>query len=349
MGSIKIGRHRINFGLHGDEGRDVIVFINGLTQSTVQWAAYQEQLAKDGYRVLTYDMLGQGESSKPVLHIPLDDHAEMLYLLLDALNIERCHLAGISFGGVVGLHTAIRYPERIQSLVAMSTFCSMPMQLQLLGAALHAAMVQVGFPLVQALLLPMNLSSDWLQQAKPGLKEMVRKGYAINDPYAIQNLMESFVNFQDFSAQLSDIQCPTLIVNGEFDYLTPRDCHEELRSHIANSRLMIFPRGYHAFTLENPRLTMRIIDQFICSVRGGTWQGDQSVWVANEDLHSETVATRCAGDHMRAVFLAKSDATPAEEWKMASSSASAAIRKMSSATAARKRPGAAANEKARQL
>jgi hypothetical protein len=203
----------------------------------------------------------------------------------------------------------------------MSTFSEMPAQLEMLGAALHAAIVQAGFPLVQALLLPMNLSSAWLEKAKPMLKELVRQGYATNDPYASQNLMESFVSFNRFTERVGEIRCPTLILNGEFDYLTPRECHEILRRNITNSRLMIFPRGFHAFTLENPPLTMRVIEGFIRCVRDGVWRGDQSVWVAAEDPQTELYATRCIGDHMRAVFLGPvpvPDASGriAEEWRV---------------------------------
>jgi len=320
MPYINIGKNRIFYSIEGDEGRELIVFINGLTQSTGLWLTYQEQLVKYGYRVLIYDMPGQGQSSKPVLFIPLEEQAETFIKLLDELKIKDCHAAGISFGGVVGLHAAIRYPERIKSLIAMSTFSEMPAQLEMLGNALHSAITQAGFPLVQALLLPMNLSSPWLEKARPGIMEMVRKGYASNDPYAVQNLMESFVNFKPFTDQLARIRCPTLILNGEFDYLTPRDTHEIIRRNLPTSRLMIVQNGFHAFTLEMPDITIRIVEGFLRCVLEGKWKGDQSVWVASDNPKSEVYATRCIGDHMRAVFLGtgkdKQFSGEIEEWKL---------------------------------
>lgn len=355
MPYIKIGRSRVNYGLQGEAGREVIVFINGLTQTSTLWTTHQERLSRQGYRVLTYDTLGQGQSSKPVLGIRMEDHAELLVKLLDALEIGQCHLCGISFGGVVAMQVALRYPERLKSLVPMSTFAEMPGQLEQLGRGLHMAITQAGFPLIQTLLLPMNVSSAWIEQVRNTLSESMRRGYLYNDPYAIQNLMESYINFRPFAQDLGRITCPTLILNGEFDYLTPRLCHETLRQNIRNSRLMIVPRAFHAFTLEYPELTVRIIEAFVRSVREDRWQGDQSVWVASEDPGSEVLATRCIGDHMRAVFVCLPGHAPVEpeEWRVAlagSAEANAAVAKSgasaSGQTAVKKKSRGSAVKKA---
>jgi hypothetical protein len=80
---------------------------------------------------------------------------------------------------------------------------------------------------------------------------------------------------------------------------------------------MIIPRGYHAFTLENPDLVMRLIDGFVRTVKEEKWQGDQSVWLASEDPVSEALATRIVGDHMRAVPIptgAGAAQEPPQEW-----------------------------------
>ena len=62
--------------------------------------------------------------------------------------------------------------------------------------------------------------------------------------------MESFLDFQPLTPQLASIAVPTMILNGEFDFLTPRALHETLRVQIPDSALVIIPHAYHAFTLE---------------------------------------------------------------------------------------------------
>ena len=84
----------------------VITFLNGLTQNAKLWKNYADYFVPRGYRVLAYDMLGQGRSCKPVIDIKLTAHADMASLL-DELDIKQTHLASISFGGIIALDFAI--------------------------------------------------------------------------------------------------------------------------------------------------------------------------------------------------------------------------------------------------
>ncbi len=300
MPTAHYGSHQVHYELAGQTGRPVITFLNGLTQNARLWTQYADYFVPRGYRVLAYDMLGQGRSSKPIIDIPLAAHADMLAHLLDELGIARTHLAGISFGGVIALDFAIRHGQRLHSLVAMSTFAELTPQLEFLGAVMLQGLTEVGLPYMQSMLYPMNMSSRWIAANREQIPAMMRSGYIGNDGYAMQNLMESFVHFVPLTPELHRIKAPTLIMNGEFDFFTPRECHELLRQKIANSRLLIMPRAYHAYTLEMPELTMRQIELFLDQINGDTWQGDQSVWIASENpAASHWLA--CASDWLRAV------------------------------------------------
>jgi pimeloyl-ACP methyl ester carboxylesterase len=301
MTTAKIGKHEINYSVQGDAGAPLITFVNGLTQSVGLWTAYSKHFAERGYRVLAYDMLGQGRSSKPVLSIVLEDQPRILAALLDHIGAERTFLAAISFGGIVAIDFALAYGERLDGLVLMSTFADLTPQLEFLGAALYEGLTQVGLPYLQSLLYPMNLSGAWIAANRERIPEMKRAGYIGNDLYALQNLMESFVKFTPRGPRLHEIECPTLILNGEYDFFTPRECHDLMRREICNSRLVLMQRAYHAFTLEMPALTMRQIEHFVASVRDGSWSGDQSVWVAAESADAEPCLYRALGDHMRAI------------------------------------------------
>jgi pimeloyl-ACP methyl ester carboxylesterase len=298
------GHHQVNYELVGEPGKPVITFLNGLTQNANLWKAYADHFVPRGYRVLAYDMLGQGRSSKPIIDIPLAAHADMLDGLLTQLKIDKTHLASISFGGIIALDFAIRYGKRLHSLVAMSTFAELTPQLELLGAVMVQGLTDVGLPYLQSMLYPMNMSSAWIAANRARIPAMKRAGYIGNDGYAMQNLMESFATFKPLTPDLQKIRVPTLIMNGEFDFFTPRECHEVIRRHIANSRLVIIPRAYHAFTLEMPAITMRQIEVFLEQVSDGSWQGDQSVWIASDDPAAAEQWLPCAGDWMRAVQVA---------------------------------------------
>ena len=111
----------------------------------------------------------------------------------------------------------------------MSCFAELPPQLLLIGNALRTALILGGTSYLQDLLLPMNVSDQWLKPVLDKLDSVKRQGWLVNDVFALQNLMESFLDFQPLTPQLSSIGVPTMILNGEFDFLTPRALHETLR------------------------------------------------------------------------------------------------------------------------
>jgi len=248
-----------------------------------------------------------------VLGTDLADHAGTLAGLLDHVQAERTHLAGISFGGMIALDFAVRHGGRLTSLVVISTFAELTPQLELLSQALYDGLTQVGLPYMQSMLYPMNMSSTWLGANRARIPQMIRSGYIGNDLYALQNLMESFSKFEPLTPRLPEISCPVLIMNGEHDFFTPRECHELMRRNLPNCRLLLIQNAYHAFTVEMPDIALRQIEEFVVSVDSGAWVGDGSVWIAADRADANPHAFRCAGDHMRAIPLPKRKAGSASE------------------------------------
>ncbi|KRQ07352.1 lysophospholipase [Bradyrhizobium pachyrhizi] len=295
------GSHRIRYELDGATDAPAYVLVNGLTQYSDLWAAYRHTLVGKGFRVATFDLLGQGASAKPELFISQDDQVEALRLLIDELGDGPIFLSGISFGALIALRYAILHSNRLSGLVPMSAFAEMSPQLLLLGNALRTGLILGGTSYLQDLLLPMNLSDSWLKPLLGNLDAVKRQGWLINDVYAVQNLMESFLDLQPLTPQLASIRTPTMILNGEFDFLTPRSLHETLRTHIADSSLVIIPNAYHAFTLEKAALTADLLARFAEDVLAGRWQGKQTVWIAPDDAGGEMMPFPAGFDHLRAI------------------------------------------------
>lgn len=303
MAFYKHGRLEIHYELTGPDDRPVIVFVNGLTQAIHHWAWYRDYLNARGYRVLCYDLPGQGQSSKPVLHIDFDGQTEVLAGLLDHIKVEKAYVTGISFGGVIVLRFAILQADRCAGIIPMSTFAEMDGTLGKIGENLHIGMTHVGFEYLVDWFTAFNFSSRWLSANIEKVPAIKRASASINDLYAIQNLMESIRSFKGFADELDRITCPTLILNGEFDALTPRHLHEQMRQGIKNSRLLLLQHVVHAFTLEIPELVGRVFDNFVSEVESGTWKGDQSVWIAADDAEAPELMFPCRGDHLRAIPL----------------------------------------------
>jgi 3-oxoadipate enol-lactonase len=295
------GSHRIRYELAGPEDGPAYVFVNGLTQYAALWGAYRDALAARGFRVATFDLLGQGDSDKPSLFISQDDQVAALRLLIDQLGDSPVFLSGISFGGLIALRYAIEHGDRLAGLVPMSCFAELSPQLLLLGNAMRTGLILGGTSYLQDLLLPMNLSDKWLKPLVDDLEAVKRQGWLVNDVYALQNLMESFLDFEPLTPQLPSIGIPTMILNGEFDFLTPRALHETLRVNIPNSSLVIIPGAYHAFTLEKPALTADLLARFAEEVLAKSWQGNKTVWIAPDEAGGAMVPFPAGYDHLRAL------------------------------------------------
>ena len=67
MPFLVLGSYRIRFELDGPESGPAYVLVNGLTQYAELWGAYRDALVARGFRVATFDLLGQGASDKPAL------------------------------------------------------------------------------------------------------------------------------------------------------------------------------------------------------------------------------------------------------------------------------------------
>src|SRR3954468_5004667 len=278
MPFLRHGSYRIRYELEGPADGPAYVLVNGLTQYAELWTAYRDALIARRFRVATFDLLGQGDSDKPALFISQDDQVAALHLLIGELGDGPVFLGGISFAGLIALRYAIEHGQRLSGLVPMSCFAELPPQLMLLGNALRTGLILGGTSYLQDLLLPMNVSDHWLKPVLDKLDSVKRQGWLVNDVFALQNLMESFLDFEPLTPQLPSIAVPTMILNGEFDFLTPRPLHETLRVQIPNSSLVIIPRSYHAFTLEKPALTADLLARFAKEVLAGSWLGNKAVW-----------------------------------------------------------------------
>jgi pimeloyl-ACP methyl ester carboxylesterase len=298
---LECNSRRIHYELTGPDDGPACVLVNGLTQYVKLWMPFRDGLVARGFRVASYDMLGQGQSDKPRLFIDQADQVAVLRDLIAELGPRPIFVGGISFGGVIALRYAIEHPDTIAGLVPMSSFAEIPPQLMRLGTAMRTALILGGTTYLQDLLFPMNFSNAWLEAKSDLIGLATHRGWLINDVYALQNLMESFLEFEPLTPRLSSIKVPTMIMTGEYDFLTPRTLQDSLRTHIPDSALVIIPRAYHAFTLERAELAAYVMARFAEDVIAGRWRGKKTIWVAPEEVGGELTPFPSGFDHLRAI------------------------------------------------
>jgi pimeloyl-ACP methyl ester carboxylesterase len=107
--------HYESFG----SGDDVVVLLHGLLLNTKLNRGFARRLASDGRRVVLLDLLGHGQSDKPVhaAEYRFDTYVEQVVALLDHLEVEQAALGGVSLGANVSLLAAATHPHRVRALV----------------------------------------------------------------------------------------------------------------------------------------------------------------------------------------------------------------------------------------
>ncbi len=315
------------YQLYGDKANPCICFVNGLSMRTAHWIPMVEKLCGRGYSVLLFDMLGQGFSDKPVLDFSFEDNVHMLVEILDAEVIKDAYVAGISYGGVVALKFPLMYPDRVRGIIPISCFSEIDGQLFCHSLNIHKALSQVGFDFYVDYLLPLNFTSKWIEKHENILDFSKRITMAGMEVYGIQNIMEKLASIPNYTEEIAGIECPTMIMNGEFDALTPRSAHEIIRRQVRNSQLVLIPNVAHAMTIEDPDISCQVICAFLDEVESGEWQGDQSVWVAMEEIGADPVKIPCEGEYLRMIPIKSSlEAYAKSQKKKAEKSKSEAAR-----------------------
>lgn len=255
----------IHYQVFGDGG-PAITLIQGLGLSGRYWFVLPEELARAGYRVLVPDNRGTGKSPLPRRPFPIGAMADDVAAVLDAEGIERTVVAGISMGGMIAQHVALRHAARVEGLVLMATTCGLP----------HGKL-----PSARALQMLLSLPFSRGREASRRMAELLlpqceldrAKEHLADWPAALREeppvpraffMQLAAVLTHSTGARLRDIRCPTVVVTGEEDMLIPPHNSRIIADRIPGAMLEVLPRVAHAI----PALDRRSIVRSIERVRG---------------------------------------------------------------------------------
>lgn len=223
------------------------------------------------FKVYDYDMIGYHNSEKPTdVTFTLEWWADDLAAMMDALGLEKAHIHSTSFGAMIGVIFAAKYPEKTHSLVAGCFLTrydeAARMRVRIFQRlALSAGMVQ---ELAEAIAL-YAFTRPYLEseEGKKDLEWCTR--------YWLDNTPEQFAAgfgamlVADLEPYLPRIQAPTLLQVGEQDDMTPLDTGpsgfgmRRASQTIPNAELHIIPNCRHLHIVERPQETAeRVIDFF---------------------------------------------------------------------------------------
>ncbi len=240
-----------------------LFLIGGCTANCREWLQMCDPLAEQ-FRVYRPENRGAGLTKGWTTEFSVEDMADDIALLMDHLNLESAYVVGHSMGGAILQRLCINYPKRVKAAIIASSFARFPYAAQLYlesTSALFAAGLDP--ELVLRTIYTRLYASEFLSQEQKIQAELQRMlGDPVpQTPEGYQAQVRALAQF-DARADLARIQCPTLIINGTDDVLTPGYLSDALQAGIPKAQLQLISDAGHMLPFEKPQQLVACIRDF---------------------------------------------------------------------------------------
>jgi len=215
----------------------------------------QLSLAADGWRIVAPHFRGfdAGAADPPASSV--DDYAGDVIDLLDRLRIEQAVVGGLSMGGYVAFALFRLAPRYIRGLVLADTRSQADTPEGVEGRMKMLKLLEDsgerGPAAVIDQMMPKMLSTA-TQAGAPEVAAQVRELALASGPVAVAGAVRALMTRPDSTPLLRTLHCPTLIVVGDEDALTPPPNSEDMHRAIAGSELAVLAGAGHLSNLEQP-------------------------------------------------------------------------------------------------
>jgi 3-oxoadipate enol-lactonase len=251
---------KLYYELHGPEDGEVIVLSNGIMMSTAAWG-YQTAALSRHLRVLLYDCRGMWRSEHPKGPYSMEQHADDLAALLDGLQIEKAHIAGISYGSEISMVFALRYPQKTKTLIVIDGVSQVDPLLYAQTLPWRIAAERKDAELLLRTSVHYNYSEGWIASHQAAIEASIPR-FTELDMDALVELMKAFQNYH-ITDQLGTITVPTLVVIGEDDLIKGRKYSDIIVRQIPQAEYAVIPGSGHALCLDKPDILNSLLIGFV--------------------------------------------------------------------------------------
>jgi pimeloyl-ACP methyl ester carboxylesterase len=241
-----------------------LLCLHGGPGSSHAYFARLERLADEGRQVVVYDQLGCGDSDRsddPSLW-SVELFVEEVGAVREALGLDRVHLLGTSWGGMLALEYALTRPAGLESLVLSSTGASAEQwvaESTRLLAELGPGATEEDYMAAHFSLLdpPQPEHEQWQAKRNPAVYEAM---WGPNE-YTCTGRLAGW----DVRDRLGEIQVPALVISGAYDMSTPAIA-QTLVEGIAGAEHVLFEHSAHVPVAEEPERYRRVVGEFLARV-----------------------------------------------------------------------------------
>ena len=251
------GGVRIAYRIDGAAGAPVLMLIHSLGAALEMW---DPQLASFGsnFRVLRYDLRGHGHSGLPATPWSIEALGRDAVALLDALEIRRAYVCGLSLGGMIGQWLGINAPDRLERLVLSSTAAAMGP-----ASAWDERIEKVragGMASIASTIIARWFTPDFLAAA-PAAAHTIERQLLATPPQGYVAACAA-IRDMDQRAQLPRLAPATLVIAGKYDVSTPPERAREIVAAAPNARYVELDAA-HLANVERPVSFSQAVSSFL--------------------------------------------------------------------------------------
>ena len=243
-----------------------ILFVHGFPLDHTMWRQQIAELSRD-HRCIAPDLRGFGQSSVTAGTVSMDQFADDLAALLDALGVtEPVVLCGLSMGGYIAWSFVRRHATRLRALVLCDTR-AVPDSPEAVANRLKLAedVVRLGPELVANAMLP-RLFAPNTTALSPETTNELRRVILATNPQGIAAASRGMAERGDARPLLATIDCPTLVIVGEHDVISPPAEMRDIAAAIPSAMFRQIPRAGHMAPLEKPSVVNDALRAFLADL-----------------------------------------------------------------------------------
>ena len=232
--------------------RGTLILIHAFPMNARMWDG-QQSLAARGWRVIAPDLRGMGSGGEQDPEATsMDDYAGDVIDLLDGLHIEEAIIGGLSMGGYVTMALFRHAPRYFRGMILADTRAEADTPEGVEGRKKTMALLREKGARVLADDLEPKLLGGTTRAERPAVVSLWRELVLANSDRGMTGAITALMTRPDSTPLLSSIHCPTLIIVGDEDAITPPALSEAMHKRIAGSELVVIPKAGHMTNLETP-------------------------------------------------------------------------------------------------
>jgi 3-oxoadipate enol-lactonase len=244
----------------GGEGPPLLL-IMGMSGTLRHWGDPLLGRLRDSFETIVYDHRGVGDSTRMSEPFSIAQLADDAAALMEALDLGWAHVVGISMGGMVAQELALRYPERLRSLVLGCTYAggeSGALASEAVMRKLAEGMASGDRERAIRAAWEVNVSPSFASDEQ-NYARFLEIGRANAVPVAVILEQMRAVVEHNTSERLQDITAATLVAHGTEDQMLPVSNAYAIAERIPNARLEIFEGVGHMFFWEEPERSAQLV------------------------------------------------------------------------------------------